>query len=500
MFKKEIKILSLVLIFAIFFSSCSVQKEIKMKALEDLQTQKGKLKESLTNYNIEIQFYPDKKMIVGKQEVIYTNNEKVSLDKIYFHLYPNAFKKKETLPFLFDDLKIAFPNGFEEGCINIKNLWVNKERGNFSIGGVGDTIMEVNLPQVLKPGEKISIKMEYEIKIPPSIERFGYKDEIFNLGNWYPIVAVYDKTGWNLDPYYSIGDPFYSDVSNYNVVIKTPKDIIVAATGTILSDKLVGNVREWHIEARKTRDFAWVASKNFEIVKRKVDGILLKVYFIKTRKIEKKIKDLSVKFAEKSIKIFNDVFGKYPYKQYSVVQTNFPSGMEYPQIVFIGKQYYNWNSIDFLEEVIVHETAHQWWYSVVGNDQIDEPWLDESFASYSEVIYYSENYGDIRGNQYYRYENLDRYNEAVDSLKDEAVLKTLSEFKDWNDYSFLVYTKGTVFLDNLKNKYGEKTFYKILKTYYNMYKYKIATTEDFLKVCEEVTGDDLDNYFNKWLK
>lgn len=501
MTKNVSKISVLLLVFIMIFTACNDREELNKKLLREPSKQEIQVQDNLNQYNIEVQFYPDKKIISGKQEVIYINNEDVSLDKIYFHLYPNAFKKKETLPFLFDDYTRAYPKGFEEGYINIKGLWIEDKTSSFSIGGFGDTIMEVTLPRILEPGEKISIKMEYDIKIPPATERFGYGDEAYNLGNWYPVAAVYDDSGWNLDPYYSIGDPFYIDVSNYNVIIKAPKDIMIATTGEILSsDKIMDNIREWSIKATKTRDFAWVASKYFEVVEKELDGILLKCYFIDKENVDKKIKDLSMKFAERSIKIFNDVFGLYPYKQYSVVQTNFPSGMEYPQIVFIGKQYYNRNNIDFLEMVIVHETAHQWWYSVVGNDQIDEAWLDESFASYSEVIYYYENYGETEGKQYHIYENVNRYYEEVDSVDDETILKALNEFQNWDDYSLLVYTKGAMFLDSLKERYGEETFYNILKMYYNSYKFKIATTKDFLDVCEEVTGDNLDKYFDKWLR
>ncbi|MDK2920024.1 MAG: hypothetical protein PWQ37_2757 [Candidatus Petromonas sp.] len=498
--KKLKPALLIIMAFLLILTSCGIKDKRNEKSLEKSENrQEYRIQGNLNQYNINVEFNLEDKILKGNQETVYVNNEKISIDKIYFHLYPNAFKDRETVPFLFNDFRRAYWKGFEEGYIDIENLYVDGEKVVYSIGGRGDTILEVMLPKAVEPGEQVTINMEYKIKLPPVAERFGYGKDTYNFGNWYPVVSVYDEDRWNLDPYYAIGDPFYSDVSNYKVAIRAPKDVVIASSGKIISNKVIGDVREWEIEAENMRDFAWVASKDFQKVEKFVDGVLLKMYFIKG-KADKDIIKEALDFSEKSFKTFNKVFGKYPYKEYSVVQTSFPSGMEYPGIVFIGKEYYNKNYKSFLETLIVHETAHQWWYAVVGNDQIDESWLDESFASYSEVIYYRENYGEQTAQEYHKFENEERYYELVDSLKDKRVLKTLKEFKDWDDYSLLVYNKGAIFLDKLRERYGIDLFYDMLSTYYDRYKFKIATTKDFLKVCEEVTGEELDDYFKEWLR
>jgi len=493
------KIMNVVLMISIFFlvlTSCFLQDKKNHKPLDKIKDKK----ENINQYNIDVQFFPEEKTIKGNQRVIYVNNEDIEIDKLYFHLYPNAFKKKETAPFLLDDFLSAYPKGFSEGYINIEEVYADENKGKYSIGGLDSTIMEVSLPYKLDKGDRISIDIKYTIKLPPTVERFGYGNETYNMGNWYPVIAVYDDSGWNLDPYYAIGDPFYTDISNYQVNIRTPKDFIIASTGSILSSEVHDNTIEWKIEASSVRDFAWIASNNFELVEKEVDGILLKMYFIKDNIDNGNINNKALEFAEKALKTFNKAFGEYPYREYSVVETNFSSGMEYPGLVFIGSKYYDKASTDFLETIIVHETAHQWWYGVVGNDQIDEAWLDEGFASYSEIMYVGENYGEERAEEYHRSANEDSFYRTVDSLEDKSVLKPLDEFKTWNDYSLLVYTKGALFLGDIKDKYGKEMFYKILKTYYNRYKFKIATTKGFMNVCEEVTGDDLDGYFEKWLK
>ncbi|WP_432662200.1 M1 family metallopeptidase [Wukongibacter baidiensis] len=503
MAKRIIKLILVISIFLLTFTVCSPKEKDKSEPLDEVKNDPKyvAVSKDVNQYNIDVEFSPDEKNIKGTQQVIYINNEGVEIDKVYFHLYPNAFRKKETAPFLFGDFINAYPNGFSAGYIDIEEVYVDGDKGKYSIGELDETIMEVSLPRKLKTGDQITIDMKYNIKLPRAAERFGYGDKTYNLGNWYPSIAVYDESGWNLDPYYAIGDPFYADVSNYKVNIKAPEDFVIASTGNTLSSSVVEGIRKWELEANSVRDFAWVASSSFEVVEKEVDGTLLKMYYLKDDgDNDQDIRNKALGFAEKSIKTFNKVFGEYPYREYSVVQTSFPSGMEYPGIVFIGSQYYDKGSIGFLEVVIVHETAHQWWYGIVGNDQIDEAWLDESFASYSEVIYMMENYGENKGEAYHESQNEDGYFRTVDSLKDKTVLKSLNNFKSWNDYGKLVYTKGAIFLDDIKDRYGKEKFYKILEIYYNRYKFKIATTEDFLAVCEEVTGKELDDYFDKWLK
>lgn len=452
---------------------------------------------NINHYKIDVQFNPDEKIYIGNQEVLYVNNEKVPLNEVHFHLYPNAFKDKETAPFLFDDFSRAYPDGFTPGYININKVMIDNKKVNYSISGKGNTILKVPLEEPIKPNEKISIYMEYEVKMPPAQDRFGYGKNTYNFGNWYPVAAVYDDEGWNLDPYYSIGDPFYSDTSIYNVKITAPKDIEVASSGNIISVETKDNNKIWNIEAILMRDFAWVASENFTILEKEVDGTLVKSYCTGNNK---EMNDYSLEVACKAIEIYNKMYGKYPYGQLSVVATSFPSGMEYPGIVFIGEQYYGKLSKSYLEIVIAHEIAHQWWYGIVGNDEIDEAWLDESLASYSEAIYIEEKYNKIAGKDYFT-NNIKNYYNSVKSQYeiDDVVVKPLDQFENWSDYGALAYNKGAIFINEIRNKYGDEIFFNILQEYYNRFRFKNATTEDFINVCEEVTNDSFEEMVNIWL-
>lgn len=454
-----------------------------------------------SRYTINAELNPTDKTLTAEQQVEYVNNENVGLKELYFHVYPNAFKSEKTAPFLFDDFQNAYKRGFEPGYIDVQEVNVvsgqTRSVAKHGYQGEGSTILKIDLGKEIKPGEHITLAFKYKIHIPPAGERFGYGEHNFNLGNWYPVAAVYDKTGWNLDKYYSIGDPFYSDVSDYTVSIKAPKAYTIAASGRLVEDKTEGESRVWKFQSDNMRDFAFIANDNFGIYEGSVDGIKVKSYYYKGD--EERGKE-ALNLAIKAIKLFNSKFGKYPYPNYSVVQTIFPSGMEYPGIVYINDESYD---KDYNDEVflltVVHETAHQWWYGVVGDDQIDEAWLDEGFATYSESIYVENEFG--KQSQRYYMENVtENEQEAISSkVFDGVVLRSLKQFKNWDDYGPAVYNGGAITLDQLRKAVGDEVFFKILQTYYSQYKFKIATTQDFIDVSEKVSGKDLDPLFDKYL-
>lgn len=454
--------------------------------------------DSIDKYNIKAEFFPEKKTYIAKQNVKYINKENTDLNKVYFHIYPNTFNKRETAPFLFDDFDSAYPDGFEKGYMDIEEVKVNGKKINYKLIGRGKTILKIDLKNKLKIGKAIDIDMKYKVKLPPAQDRFGYGDKTFNFGNWYPIAAVYDEDGWNLDPYHSIGDPFYSDVSNYNIEISAPKDFEIASSGNILKEKIKKDKKVWNIEAKLMRDFAWVASSYFEKIVKNYGDTDIKLYFLDD--VSEDVKNKAINFSRDSLKHFNNKFGKYPYGQLSVVQTSFPSGMEYPGIVYIGDNYYNKNSIGSLELVIVHEIAHQWWYGIIGNDEIDEAWLDESLATYSEYIYAYEEYGEKVAGDYYKNNIENNYELQKEYMDDTKVLKSLSEFKGWHDYGPLVYSRGAMMIYDIEDQFGREKVYDILKKYFDEYKFKNANTNNFLKIVGEKTNNkykNADEYLNK---
>lgn len=484
----------LTLLLLITIVSCS-ESTIKVPTLV-VDDYNGVDLNMIDHYKIDVDFDPDNKVYSAYQKITYVNNTGIDLKKIYFHLYPNAYKSVETAPILFYYNNLS-KEEYIPGYMEIEGMKVEKKEVNFTVEGIGDTILKLDLPSILEPKEKVEIEIKFNVKLPTNIDRFGFGKDVFNFGNWYPIACVYDDTGWNLDPYYKLGDPFYSNTSNYDIAITVPKDMVVAASGNIISEKAKGKKKTYIIEGKLIRDFAWVSSSNFIVSKSQIEDTIIKVYALENNPA---IADYALEVGKKCIKIFNRLFGQYPYGVYSIVMTEFPTGMEYPGIVFINKDYYNNHFKDPLEKVIVHETAHQWWYGVVGNDQIDEAWLDESLATYSEVIYMNNRYGEGEGENYYNYTCEMPYDYGKDYITEDAIIhKSLKDFKGWEDYGLLVYVKGAMFLNDIKEDFGIEILYDILNRYYNTYKFHNATTDDFIRICQEVTNTSFKDRVDKWL-
>ncbi|MEW8973131.1 MAG: M1 family metallopeptidase [Tissierellaceae bacterium] len=492
---KNVRCFFLIIVIALIMMGCKKQDILANDTLID-DDFNGLDLEKINHYDIEVRLDYEDKIYTCKQEILYVNNTDRVLGELYFHLYPNAFKTVDRAPILFSNTPGA-EKSYKGGYMNIESVSRDDKDLEYTIQGEDETILYIKLNEPLLKGQKTTIHMEYEVVIPTAKDRFGYGNRVINAGNWYPIACVYDEDGWNLEPYYRLGDPFYSDVSNYNVSIYTDRDVVIASSGNILSEDIEDNKKIYKIEGKLIRDFAWAASKDFKIAEGKVDDTLIKLYYLD--RVDSMV-EKSIKIGEDSIEIFNRVFGKYPYGVYSIVMTEFPSGMEYPGIVFIGEEYFRNSLKDMLEQVIVHETAHQWWYGLVGNDEVREAWLDEALTTYSEVIYHKELYGLRRGEGYF-IENIKlgyEYGEGY-LTGDRVVNKPLGDFVGWNDYGILVYTKGAMFIDDIKTIYGEDILYKIFRTYFNRYRFYNARTEDFIKVCEEVTNTDFGDLVQRWL-
>lgn len=495
--KSKLSIFLLVLLSVLIVTLVSCKDDISSngnsKPINYIKIEDGEV----NTYDIKVDLNTSDMTYHGEQYITYLNKSEDSLNEIYFHLYPNAFKTLEDAPILFDLAYTMDELDYVGGYIDIEKVRMDDMLLDFMVERNSE-ILKIKLPKPLKSGEKTKIYLQYNVKLPTSKDRFGYHDRGINLGNWYPVSCIYDKNGWHLDPYYKVGDPFFSEVSNYNVDITVPKNIELAASGVVLSEDIEGKNKTYSIKGDNIRDFAFACSEEFVISTRQVDDTLIKLYSITDNQ---EVMDIALDFGEDSIRVFNERFGKYPYKEYKIVNTEFPSGMEYPGIVFISNDYFNESMIDLLELVIVHETANQWWYGIIGTDQINESWIDEGLATYSEVIYMNEIYGKKVADMHYNQNIKSMYTMNSGFLgEDKTVNKSLKEFVTWNDYSMLAYSKGVGFFHEIGEKYGRDTLYNILSETYNRYKFRNITSDEFIVLCEKITGDSMEKLVKRHLE
>ncbi len=444
-------------------------------------------------YIINIHLNDSDKILDCSQQLKYTNREKEVLNELYFHLYPNAFKKEETVPVLKDELSIAYPKGFSEGYIEIQEVKVSGRNSKYETEGETETLLRVDMQKGIKPGETAEVFIRFKVKLPHCIGRFGYGENSINIANWYPILCVYDEKGWNKDPYYLIGDPFYSEVSDYEVSITMPDRYKVAHTGQLMDTRYEDGFCTYIVRADKVRDFALFASENYEQIENRVADTTIKSCSFSGGG------EKALIFATKALLTFNELFGKYPYEVLTIAESDFyVGGMEYPQIVQIDSTAYKDDEL-WLEYLIAHEVAHQWWYGLVGNDEINEPWLDEGLTEYSTLLYFEYNYGAERKKeimQSYIIRNIELYEEYANT--DDIIYNSLYEFDDWRKYSVVIYSNGAMVHEKLRNAIGDKKYFTLLRKYFEKYKYKNARIADFINLAVRIAGKNAANILNNY--
>jgi hypothetical protein len=376
----------------------------------------------------------------------------------------------------------------ELGDIKINSFKANGAALQFT---ENNQILKAKLDKELKYGETLQLDIDFTLKIPKGKDRLGYYQEQYSLTNWYPILSIYDErtNTWDENPFYPVGESNYSDSSDYIATISVPKDMKVAATGVKLSEKNANDIDKITFEAVNNRDFVLFMSKDYKVLSKEVEGIRVNSYYLREETTAKRMLDL----ASESLKYFSDTFGKYPYPEFDVVESYLQGGaMEYPTVIQMGpypylSPEYKENNLTFFDEAVVHETAHQWWYSTVGNNEFKEPVLDETFTAYSTALFFEKLYGEYSSRAV-------KATFLAQSIIAGAPIYRSTDQYTWRDFSAVVYKLGPVVLEELRQKVGKDTYIDIFRAYYESYKFKNATLEGFLKIIKEKSGSEVSEY------
>ena len=454
----------------------------------------------VTKYTMELVYSDDSKSISGKQTVDYFNSSDFVISTLEFHLYPNAFRENAKFkPVSLANRERAYPKGLSYGHIEIKDVKRGIGALGFSIIGEDENILSVNLGQEVYPNSRISVDIEFVSFLPNCYHRFGYGNETINLANFYPIVCVMNKDGlYENSPYNSNGDPFFSDMAHYEVIFSYPAEFKFASTGNHVGTNNRGTEKVSKIEAEYVRDFAVVLSEKFQVMKHKEGDTEVSYFYYKDMNPVR-----SLETAVAALKTFNELFGKYPYESLKVIETNFVyGGMEYPNLVMISDAL---GSEDEYLNVIVHEVAHQWWYNLVGSDEYKNAWLDEGLTEFSTAIFYLYNNGYNFTYDRVIYQASENYNmflsiySDVFETVDTSMNRALDEFVTEPEYVYIVYVKGMLLFDSLKNILGDDLFFNCLKNYFQTYAYKNSTSDGLIESFEKTSGRDLESFFRSWI-
>ena len=451
-------------------------------------------KNARSSYYVEVSL--DGTTLSGSETVEFYNSSESVIQELKFNLFANAFRKgAKYSPIAPQHTSRAYPNGISYGEMTITNVKSGSNMLDFSICGQDENILSVELDAEIFPEERVSVTIDFTLNLANVVARTGYNAKTINLANFYPILCALDGGNFYECVYYSTGDPFYSDCADYKVKLITDKNLVIAGSGEILSTAENGDKKTTIFELYNARSVAFVLSEDFDCVTDESLGVKINYYYYDDEEPNK-----SLEFATKSMALFGEKFGEYPYKTYSVAQTPFvQGGMEFPSLVMIADDL---KGLPY-GEVIVHETAHQWWQSVVGNNEIEYGFLDEGLAEYSVVLFY-ENFPE------YGYTREGLIKSAEDTFKvfcsvsdkvfgkvNTAMIRGLKDFSSEYEYVNIAYVKPCVMYDYLRKTIGEERFFKGLRRYYKNFQFLNATPDDLVGTYEKI-GADTNGFFESF--
>jgi hypothetical protein len=432
-------------------------------------------------YHIDLEISADYTEVKGQQEVRYTNLEDIPLNEIYFRLFANSLG----------------------GRIQISKVLLNGQPVQ-SVLEAKETALRLPLEEALSPGQSVTISMDFRVTIPTEFGgNYGllsYIDNILALDSIYPVIPAYDEKGWQKDYPPSNGDLTYNDASFYLVNLTAPSALVIASSGTTIQRSEENGLQRLTIICAPARDFYIATSPDLIQISEEAGETRVNSYAFKSGE---EFARIALTTAVNALESFNSRLEPYPYLEYDIVSTPMLAlGIEYPGIVGISTQLYDkstsvWGlpASVLIESVVAHETAHQWFYNLVGNDQWNEPWLDEALAQYATNLYYLDTYG-ASAAEAFRSSWSDTW-KRIDQV--EIPIGLPAGDYQANEYSPIVYNRGPLFLMALAEQMGQKTFDEFLKKYTLSNEWEIATAEEFRQMAEAQCKCDLGGLFNQWV-
>jgi hypothetical protein len=415
---------------------------------------------STHSYNITARYDPAKRQVTGDQEVMWQNGESIPIETLYFNLWPNAEQY-----------------ALHGGAIMIHGVTVNGQAVPHKALGLDLT---VPLGRSVAPGETITVGISFTTRLPGMITPrvLGQDQERFNLTHWFPILAVLDERGWNLHAFPLFPGEPYSENANFQVKLDVPAGMVVAATGRPVgrTEKEGRWLYEW--SAPNVKDWMAAGSDRYSEATRTVGDVTVRVL-----DRDPAVAEALLAETERALALFEPQFGPYPYPDLVVVPCC--AFVEFPGLFYTAEPSAvrgNW-----WHTVLYHELAHQWFYGSVGNDQYAEAWLDEGFARYAEryalkAFGYTDQIRDIR---------------ARTIPPQVRVNSSTLQFHIYGGYTPAVYDLGAVLLEDLEEQLGADAFRRLLRRYTEAYRFKTATTADFIRLAEEEAGRDLLQFFRE---
>jgi hypothetical protein len=389
----------------------------------------------------------------GHESVNFTNASATPLTEVYLRLWDNYHGSCPTTP------------------ITVTNV----TGGTASALTVNCTALKVTLPAALAQGQSGTVGFDLKIVVPTGADRFGKDGQFSMIGNALPVLAIRDAAGWHLDPYTNNGESFYSLAADFSVTLDHPTGISVPATGTSVDTPGASGRTVTKATASKVRDFAWAAGPFSKVSGTSPGGVKINVYAVSGISTANSNSMLTV--SENAVDAHAGRFGAYPYGELDAVLDNnfWFGGMEYPGFV-----------LDLVDTTaLTHEIGHQWWYGIVGDDEYNSPWLDESFADYSTDLALGKTGASC-------------WNSVSWASSAEKITNSMAYWDAHSSrYSTVVYGYGKCALHDLRRLIGDSAMTQLLRGYAQSHWFGVSTTAEFKAAAQAATTVDLTSFWTQ---
>ncbi|QTD53826.1 M1 family metallopeptidase [Sulfidibacter corallicola] len=515
----------------------------------------GDLSESsadpVVQYDIQVQLDPDAKSLHGHQTLIYTNHSPDIIEELQFHLYMNAFKDQHSI--YARETRQIFGVGLPSyGSIALDDVAVNGRQALSRITyphqnqeGTGDeTVATLPLDQPLFPGEQVSVFFDFTVKLPENTGRSGYIDDFFFIAQWFPKIGVWEpaghrgrqESGWNCHPHHALSE-FYADFGRYRITMTLPSEYVVGATGIKAAEQLSedGTQKTLTYIQDRVHDFAWTAWPGFEVVERvfsldEADYREAEERFglsheqaqlpptrmiLLIRPEHRDQTDRHFQALREGIKWFGWKLGPYPYESMTMVdpprEATGLEMMEYPTLVSLSTHWWQPEGYRDLEDLILHEFAHQYFQSMIATNEFEDPWLDEGFVTYTclralDVAYGRQHYYRVikqapvpltrlMGFAAFPPVEQARYSFLPGKRVDPIHLPAWG-FNSGDSYYGNVYEGAALTLFQLERELGEPVMDEVLRTYFERWSFKHPGIDAFRAIVNEVSGRDMNWFFD----
>jgi len=486
----------------------------------------------IANYDISASLDAKGKTIRATETLVWRNTSRDRITELQFHLYLNAFKNSEST-FMKESGGSSRGAAMDVGGWGWINIDKMAMRGGEDLkakmefihpdddNAADQTVMRVRLARPVLPNQTITLDISFTAKMPTVFARTGYYNDFFMVGQWFPKIGVYEPAGmryatagqWNCHQFHSTTE-FYADYGVYNVDITVPKSFVVGATGLRERERLNGDTtKTLFYHGEDVHDFAWTASPRYEVVEDKWEHVAIRLLI---QPEHRQHTERYIQSTKAALQYFHNWVGKYPYPNVTVVDPPIKAfgagGMEYPTLITGGSIYGLMEGVKLTEMVTVHEFGHQYWYGLVGNNEFEEPWLDEGLNQYSETRIMDETYGiktsniDFLG---YRLGDLESARLGYLGMPNPKIAPT--RLNGWEykagGYGGFVYSKTAVFMATLERLLGRPVMDEIMRTYFERWQFRHPSSRDFIAVVNEITqkrlgkkyGNDMNWYFDQVL-